>query len=220
MGDRHPWRNTSPWQHGIAGAVHLFGGPESNYTSRQSIVGGGGGGLIVRCEGAQMQYRSSWMTDELELFRDQFRKFLAKDLAPHAEKWREQKMVDRSPGGRWAKWAHCCRACRKPMAASAPPSPMRPPSRGHRDRGAGSDDRRLRAQRHRRALHPQLRLRGAEAALAAEDGERRVRRRDRDDRTRHRLRSAGRAAPRRASRATTTSSTARRPLSPTARPPT
>jgi acyl-CoA dehydrogenase len=35
------------------------------------------------------------MTDELELFRDQFRKFLAKDLAPHAEKWREQKMVDR-----------------------------------------------------------------------------------------------------------------------------
>ena len=43
-----------------------------------------------------MSYRSSWMTDELEIFRDQFRKFLAKDLAPHAEKWRAQKMVDRS----------------------------------------------------------------------------------------------------------------------------
>jgi acyl-CoA dehydrogenase len=43
-----------------------------------------------------MQYRSSWMTEELDAFRDQFRKFLAKDLAPHAEKWREQKMVDRS----------------------------------------------------------------------------------------------------------------------------
>ena len=43
-----------------------------------------------------MQYRSSWMTEELDTFRDQFRKFLAKDLAPHAEKWREQKMVDRS----------------------------------------------------------------------------------------------------------------------------
>ena len=41
-------------------------------------------------------YRSSWMTEELDVFRDQFRKFLAKDLAPHAEKWREQKMVDRS----------------------------------------------------------------------------------------------------------------------------
>src|SRR5207302_8133942 len=43
-----------------------------------------------------MSYRSSWMTEELEIFRDQFRKFLAKDLAPHAEKWREQKLVDRS----------------------------------------------------------------------------------------------------------------------------
>jgi acyl-CoA dehydrogenase len=36
------------------------------------------------------------MTEELDVFREQFRKFLAKDLAPHAEKWRDQKMVDRS----------------------------------------------------------------------------------------------------------------------------
>ena len=43
-----------------------------------------------------MTYRSSWMTEELDVFRDQFRKFLAHDLAPHAEKWRQQKMVDRS----------------------------------------------------------------------------------------------------------------------------
>ncbi|HEY8333711.1 MAG TPA: acyl-CoA dehydrogenase family protein [Tardiphaga sp.] len=43
-----------------------------------------------------MQYRSSWMTEELDVFRDQFRKFLARDLAPHADKWRKQKMVDRS----------------------------------------------------------------------------------------------------------------------------
>ena len=43
-----------------------------------------------------MQYRSSWMTEELDVFRDQFRKFLARDLAPHAEKWRDQKLVDRS----------------------------------------------------------------------------------------------------------------------------
>src|SRR6202041_2405717 len=41
-------------------------------------------------------YRSSWMTEELDSFRDQFRKFLAKDLAPHAGKWRQQKVVDRS----------------------------------------------------------------------------------------------------------------------------
>ena len=43
-----------------------------------------------------MQYRSSWMTEELDVFRDQFRKFLAKDLAPHAQTWRDQKLVDRS----------------------------------------------------------------------------------------------------------------------------
>ena len=43
-----------------------------------------------------MEYRSSWMTEELDVFRDQFRKYLARDLAPHAEKWRQQKMVDRS----------------------------------------------------------------------------------------------------------------------------
>jgi acyl-CoA dehydrogenase len=31
-------------------------------------------------------YRSSWMTEELDTFRDQFRKFLAKDLVPLAGK--------------------------------------------------------------------------------------------------------------------------------------
>jgi acyl-CoA dehydrogenase len=43
-----------------------------------------------------MTYRSSWMTEELDAFRDQFRRFLAKDLAPHAESWRKEKMVARS----------------------------------------------------------------------------------------------------------------------------
>jgi len=43
-----------------------------------------------------MQYRSPWMTEELDAFRDQFRKFLAKDLAPRAETWRNQRLVDRS----------------------------------------------------------------------------------------------------------------------------
>jgi acyl-CoA dehydrogenase len=43
-----------------------------------------------------MSYRSSWMTEELDVFRHQFREFLAKELAPRAETWRQQKMVDRS----------------------------------------------------------------------------------------------------------------------------
>jgi acyl-CoA dehydrogenase len=42
-----------------------------------------------------MTYRSSWMTEELDLFRGQFRRFLANDLAPRAERWRENKRVDR-----------------------------------------------------------------------------------------------------------------------------
>jgi acyl-CoA dehydrogenase len=43
-----------------------------------------------------MTYRSSWMTEELDAFRDQFQRFLTKDLAPHAETWRKEKMVARS----------------------------------------------------------------------------------------------------------------------------
>ena len=41
---------------------------------------------------------SPWVTEELEAFRDQFRRFLVKELAPHAEKWRQDKIVDR---GAW-----------------------------------------------------------------------------------------------------------------------
>ena len=92
---------------------------------------------------------------------------------------RDGRVAAERAGSLWRPRRHLRLRCRRP--------------RGHRKRGAGSHDRRLRAQRHRRALHPELRLRGAEAALAAEDGERRVRRRHRDDRTRHRLRPAGRA---------------------------
>jgi len=43
-----------------------------------------------------MAYRSPWMTEELEAFRGQFRRFLEKELAPEAEAWRREKMVARS----------------------------------------------------------------------------------------------------------------------------
>jgi acyl-CoA dehydrogenase len=42
-----------------------------------------------------MAYRSSWMTDELTLFRESLRRFLVSELAPRAENWRTQKRVDR-----------------------------------------------------------------------------------------------------------------------------
>ena len=80
--------------------------------------------------------------------------------------------------------------------------------------------RRAAAFRHRRALHPALRHRGAEAPLAAEARHRRTRRRRGDERARHRLRPAGRAHARRRSRATAMCSTAPRPSSPTASTPT
>ena len=42
-----------------------------------------------------MGHRSSWRTDELELFRNGFRRFLESELAARAESWRAQRMVDR-----------------------------------------------------------------------------------------------------------------------------
>lgn len=41
-------------------------------------------------------YRSHWMTEEIEAFRGSFQRFLTKDLAPHAERWRNERIVDRS----------------------------------------------------------------------------------------------------------------------------
>ncbi len=43
-----------------------------------------------------MPYRSPWMTEELDAFRDPFRKFLAAELAPAAAAWRRNRMVDRA----------------------------------------------------------------------------------------------------------------------------
>jgi len=45
---------------------------------------------------ARMPYRSPWMTEELDAFRDQFRRFLTTDLAPSAAEWRRNRMVDRA----------------------------------------------------------------------------------------------------------------------------
>jgi acyl-CoA dehydrogenase len=41
-------------------------------------------------------HRSSWMTEELDIFRDGFRRFLSTELAPRAAGWREGKRVDKS----------------------------------------------------------------------------------------------------------------------------
>ena len=40
-------------------------------------------------------YKTPWMTPDLELFRDSIRRFFEKEVTPHEEKWREQKYPDR-----------------------------------------------------------------------------------------------------------------------------
>jgi len=42
-----------------------------------------------------IDYRSAWMDDELEMFRDAARRFVENEIVPHDARWREQHHVDR-----------------------------------------------------------------------------------------------------------------------------
>ncbi len=42
-----------------------------------------------------MTYASPWMTEDLAIFREAVRRFLARDFVPHAERWATNKRVDR-----------------------------------------------------------------------------------------------------------------------------
>ena len=42
-----------------------------------------------------IEYRSPWMDDELEMFRDAARRFVENEIVPHDARWREQHHVDR-----------------------------------------------------------------------------------------------------------------------------
>lgn len=43
-----------------------------------------------------MHYQSAWITPELESFRDTVRRFIATEITPHQEAWKQQQHVDRS----------------------------------------------------------------------------------------------------------------------------
>ena len=43
-----------------------------------------------------MDYRSPWLDDELDLFRDAAQRFIQQEIVPNDERWREQHHVDRS----------------------------------------------------------------------------------------------------------------------------
>ena len=129
--------------------------------------------------------------EEHELFRKTVKAFIDREIAPHYERWEKEGQVSREV------W-------RKAGEAGLLLTDM-PEEYG----GGGADFlysavmieemakrvlRRARlppALRHRRALHPQLRQRGAEAHLAAEDGQGRGDHRHRHDRARHGQRPAG-----------------------------
>src|SRR5271168_2251666 len=82
---------------GCAGCSHPIGEAAVRIDSigRGRISSHPGIPFLAPVRQSAMTYRSSWMTEELDVFRDQFRKFLARELTPHAEQWRKQKMVDR-----------------------------------------------------------------------------------------------------------------------------
>ena len=40
-------------------------------------------------------HRHAWMTEEMDLFRDQASRFIGAEMAPHAQRWREQGYIDR-----------------------------------------------------------------------------------------------------------------------------
>ncbi len=52
-------------------------------------------GGIPHEAGWQMEFRSSWVDDELDMFRDAARRFIEQEIVPHDDRWREQHHVDR-----------------------------------------------------------------------------------------------------------------------------
>ena len=42
-----------------------------------------------------IDYRSPWMDDELEMFRDAAKRFIESEIVPNDTRWREQQHVDR-----------------------------------------------------------------------------------------------------------------------------
>ena len=113
--------------------------------------------------------KPSWMTEELELLADQSRRFFVTRMpVPHYERW-EKEGADRSREI-WLKAGHSGL-----LGAAVPEAYGGPGGNFAHDavitieaNRAGIDGLgRPAAQRHRHPLYRPLRLRGAEAALAA-----------------------------------------------------
>ena len=110
-------------------------------------------------------YRHRWMDEEIEAFREQVRRYIAGEMVPHLDGWRRQGYIPREVWRPFGEMGFLL------------------PEVDEAYEGAGASlayqlvvqDELAKAEFHgqhrgaldRRALHPRLRQRGAEAALAA-----------------------------------------------------
>ena len=106
--------------------------------------------------------RPAWMTEDLVLLEEQARRFFAAELVPHVENWTEDGIMERAA---WDKLGAAGLLCAGiPEEYGGAGGSFAHEAVINREIAlAGLDcDRRAAAFRHRRALHPELRHRGAE----------------------------------------------------------
>ena len=163
--------------------------------------------------------KPAWAGEDVAMLYDMATRFLDEEIAPRYDEFEKNEMVDRESWDKAGAAGLLCASMPEEYGGSGGTFAHESAiieALGH----VGVDGFGIALHNvDRRALHPPLRLRGAEEELAAEDGDRRADRRHRHDRARRRLRPAGRQDARRARTATTIASTARRPSSPTASSP-
>ena len=147
--------------------------------------------------GNVVKYERTLFEPEHDLFRESYRAFLDRHVAPFHEQWEKDKIVDRGVWLEAGKQGFLGMAVPEEYGGGGNPDfrynvIITEETTAGRYSGLGFGS----AQRHRRAVPAAARHRRAEAALAAEVLHRRDDHRDRHDRTRHRQRPAGHQDPR------------------------
>ena len=146
--------------------------------------------------GNVVKYERTLFEPEHDLFRESYRGFLDRHVAPFHDQWEKDKIVDRGVWLEAGKQGFLGMAVPEEYGGGGNPDfrynvVLTEETTAGRFSGLGFRP----AQRHHRAVSAQPGQRGAEAALAAQVLHRRVHHRDRDDRARHRQRPAGHQDP-------------------------
>ena len=146
--------------------------------------------------GSVVNYERTLFEPEHDLFRESYRAFLDRHVAPHHEQWEKDKIVDRGVWLEAGKQGFLGMAVPEEYGGGGNPDfrynvIVTEETTAGRYSGLGFGA----AQRRRRAVPAAAGHRRAEAALAAEVLHRRIDHRDRNDRTRHGKRPAGHQDP-------------------------